>query len=239
VSLAPKIKWNKKPTQVQSTMTRYTDRALFALGDAVQNVSDYSAKWIVDAKIKSNSRTGTLWHDLVNKERGNTVGARVETGELLRSVGSTPASEVDRGFYESQFGIRLPEAGGRKYFMEQDQGFDLELYNGETKWVPGMETFKSVLPVLRKNFRMEMASRGFVLGKMAAGGRSAPRESAGSFSDTSDIQRMSERAMQSRRYEQRLNADAGYQIKQDLFSGAMIEQFGSIDNYLYRFGRND
>ena len=238
MSLAPKIKWNKKPTQVQSTMTRYADRALFALGDAVQITSEKSAQWIIDAKIKSGSRTGTLWHDLVNKERGNNPGARIDTGELLRSVGSTSATELDRGFYESQFGIRLPEAGGRKYFMEQDQGFDLELYNGETKWVPGMETFKAVLPALRKTFRTEMSMRGFVLGKMAAGGKSAPRESA-SFSDTSDIQRMTERSIQARRYEQRLNADAGYQIKQDLFSGSMIQQFGSIDKYLYRFGRND
>lgn len=239
MSLAPKIKWNKKPTQVSSTMTRYTDRALFALGDAIQTTSDYSAQWIVDAKIKANSRTGTLWHDLVNKRRGNAPGARVETGELMRSVGSTLAVELDRGFYESQFGIRLPEAGGRKYFMEQDQGFDLELYNGETKWVPGMETFKAVLPVLRKTFRTEMSMRGFVLGKMAAGGKSAPRESAGGFSGGNEAQMMSERSIQIRRYEQRLNADAGYQIKQDLFGGAMTEQFGSIDNYLYRFGRND
>jgi len=219
-------------------MTRYTDRALFALGDAIQSTSQKSATWIVDAKIKANSPTGTLWHDLVNKDRGNNPGARIETGELMRSVGSTPAVELDRGFYESQFGIRLPEAGGRKYFMEQDQGFDLELYSGETKWVPGMETFKAVLPVLRKEFKMEMVSRGFVLGKMAAGGKTAPRESAGSFSDLSDGQKMLERSIEVRRYEGRLKAEAAHEAKRGVVRAAKIADHGSVNAYINSYGRN-
>ena len=238
MSLVPKIKWNKKPTQVSSTMTRYTDRALFALGDAIQSTSQKSATWIVDAKIKANSPTGTLWHDLVNKDRGNNPGARIETGELMRSVGSTPAVELDRGFYESQFGIRLPEAGGRKYFMEQDQGFDLELYNGETKWVPGMETFKAVLPVLRKTFRTEMSMRGFVAGKMAAGGKTAPREPANAFSDLSDGQRLIEQTIARRSAEARTKAESSRNAAAEKLAGSMAKELGSIDKYLYRFGRN-
>ena len=73
MSLVPKIKWNKKPTQVSSTMTRYTDRALFALGDAIQSTSQKSATWIVDAKIKANSLTSakralTNYKKLIKKD---------------------------------------------------------------------------------------------------------------------------------------------------------------------------
>jgi hypothetical protein len=237
VSLTPKIKWNKKPTQVQSTMTRYTDRALFAVGDAIQTSADKSATWIVDAKIKANSPTGTLWHDIVNQERGNNPGARKETGALMRSVGSTSAVELDRGFYEAQFGIRLPEAGGQKYFMEQDEGFELTLYSGETKWVPGMETFKAVLPVLRKTFKTEMSMRGFSSGKMGAGSKSAPREPSNGFSDLSDGQRAIERAIANRGAEARRNADNSRTAAGDKLRNSMTNELGSIDKYLYRFGR--
>lgn len=236
MSLPPKIKWNKNPSQVNSTMTRYTDRALYAIAEALQKTSKDSAQWIVDAKIKRGSRTGTLWHDVTNKERGNEPGARVETGEMMRSVGSTPTMEQGRGLYSSEFGLRLPSAGGRKYFIEQDEGFDLELYSGETKFVPGMNTFAAVLPALRTTLRMELSSRGFKLGKMAGGGRSAARDPGGFSSASSEVDQLINRDIALRRYQAMSKQDAARNIKEATYKGSIIEQFGSFGDYNNRFG---
>jgi hypothetical protein len=161
----PKLDWNVKPRQVEALTKRYTDRATDSIQEVVSDAADFAAQWIKENKIYRGSRTGTLWHDFVNRERGNAEGARIETGAMYNSVGSTSAQYLSDGEYAAEFGIKLPSAGGRKYFMEQDQGFALQLASGKIRQVPGMQTFDSVIVPLRRMFRKEMLRRGFLRGK--------------------------------------------------------------------------
>ena len=238
MSLNPSIKWNKKRTQVNSTMTRFTDRALYDIGVGISIVADKSANWIKDNKIKRNSATGTLWHKYTNEERGNEPGARVDSGALLNSVGSTGGVEVSRGVYESEFGIRLPSAGGRKYFMEQDEGFNLETWSGETKWVPGMQTFDAVKDALKKELRFQMASLGLVRGKSVGGGRTAPAEARGFSGGGDDAQKLIERQIGIRRYQSMGKVDAAREIRESIERGSIIKTYGSTQAFLNRNRRD-
>lgn len=161
----PNFSWNIKPNQVEALTKRYVDNATDAIQDVISDVADFAADWIRENKVNRGSPTGTLWHELTNKRRRNLPGARVDTGEMVNSVGSTPAQYLAEGEYSAEFGLRLPSAGGRKYFLEQDRGFPLELASGEIRQVPGMHTFDAVLQGLRSRLRKEMLRRGFLLGK--------------------------------------------------------------------------
>lgn len=239
----PKFEWNIKPNQVEALTKRYKDRALDSVQDAIEDAADYSAEWIKQNKIHRGSRTGSLWHDLVNTERGNPEGARMDTGALYSSVGNTRAQYLSDGEYSAEFGIRLPRAGGRKYFMEQDQGFELQLASGKIRDVPGMHTFDAVLPVLRGRIRKEMLRRGFLKGKRDVRGerilRNAPYSTfnaawADEYART-DSQRESMMRFEIRAAETRRRQGVAQDARLESYRMSVENLYGSIPNWMGRF----
>lgn len=239
----PNFSWNIKPNQVEALTKRYVDNATGAMQDAISDAADFAADWIKYNKIYRGSRTGTLWHDLVNKERGNPEGARVDTGAMFNSVGSTGAQYLSEGEYSAEFGIKLPSAGGRKYFIEQDEGFPLQLASGEIRQVPGMHTFDAVLTPLSRHFRKEMLRRGFLKGKRDVRGERILRNEPSlgfnkSWSEEfmrteaqRDAMRQYELGAYERRYRRALIQDA----RLEAYRGSVENLFGSIDNWMGRF----
>lgn len=239
----PKFEWNIKPNQVQALTRRYKDNALDAVQDAMSDAADFAADWIKLNKIYQGSRTGTLWHDLTNEERGNQEGARKETGEMYNSVGSTGARYLADGEYSAEFGLRLPSAGGRKYFLEQDQGFPLELASGEVRQVPGMHTFEAVLTPMTRYFRKEMLRRGFLRGGRDTKGerilRNAEFESFDAAWSGQNLKNENQRQAMRQNQINRFEAQA----RQDAIRGAQIESYrasqealyGSIPNWMKAF----
>lgn len=239
----PKFEWNIKPNQVQALTRRYKDNALGAVQDAMSDAADFAADWIKLNKIYQGSRTGTLWHDLTNKERGNQEGARKETGEMYNSVGSTGARYLADGEYSAEFGLRLPSAGGRKYFLEQDQGFPLQLASGEIRQVPGMNTYEAVLTPMTRRFRKEMLRRGFLKGGRDTRGERILRNAefegfntawAGEFARTEN-QREAMRRFELRSFEARYRRDAIQNARIESYRGSVESLFGSIPNFMNRF----
>ena len=242
---APKFKWNVKPNQVEALTRRYKDRALDSVQEVIEDVADWAANDIRQLKIYSGSPTGTRWHDFINDERGNQDGARKDTGEMFNSVGSTPARYLAEGEYDAEFGLKLPSAGGRKYFLEQDQGFPLQLASGEVRQVPGMHTFDFILPALKRKMNKQMLRRGFLRGKRDTRGErvlsDAPKmgfESAWSqeFSNSrTPDQVIAGQKRQIRFYEQQIRRDAIRRANIDSYRSSKENIFGSITNQIDRY----
>jgi len=130
-----------------------------------------------------DSPTGTNWHKGINKERGNPIGARYETGTMWGSVASTRGRIVQnkdrrrRGSVQASFGwpatqsgdiadapttpmFRSPDGPGwredPKYFKMQEFGFDLE-----GRKVPGMQAQEHGLKVAMIKIQEEVRKRGY------------------------------------------------------------------------------
>jgi len=242
VSLAPSFKWNVN----RKSIRRITDIYLKKNTDAIQNViegtASYSADWIRDFKVLQNSRTGTLWHDYINEERGNAEGARVDTGLMANSVGYTRAQYQSEGEYIAEFGLLLPSAGGRKYFLEQDEGFQLELANGKVRDVPGMQTYESVEPQLKKRMSKEMLRHGFLRGGRDSRGMRILQNSEREGFNTawsseyapSEAQITAAREMQQRGAQARIVRDAYMASRTESYRTSGRITFGSANSALNR-----
>lgn len=166
MSLAPKFKWNVNNPALDRLTKGYINRNLDNILEVVAEVSNKTAHYMKANYILRDSRTGSVWHDIVNEYRGNLPGARVDSGRMRDSVGSTTSMDIGSGVIEGQYGLRMPGAGGQEYFLEQEYGFDLTLNNGNIRQVPGMHTYDRTLKDMKFMLRRGMLSKGFLTGKV-------------------------------------------------------------------------
>jgi hypothetical protein len=130
-----------------------------------------------------DSPTNRPWHKAINKERGNTPGARYETGTMYESVKAGKSKIVEskdrrrRGSVQGSFGwpatadgdiadapmspiVRNPDGPGwredPKYFRMQEFGFKLEDHR-----VPGMNSQVEGLKAAMIKIQSEMRKRGY------------------------------------------------------------------------------
>ena len=144
----------------------YTDTNLDNIHEGIAEVAQKTAYDMKVGYILQNSRTGSVWHDMINEYRGNARGARVDSGRMINSVGSMSSMDIPSGTIEAEYGLRMPGAGGQEYFLEQEYGFDLELGSGQIREVPGMETYERTKKNMKSALRKAMLSRGFLTGKV-------------------------------------------------------------------------
>ncbi len=155
------VKWNANPATVRRLTDSYLKQNMTNLRDNITFFSDVAADYIEKEAILKGSPTGTMWHRMANRNRGNEYGARFETGQMARNVGFFPADDMQDGYSESEFGLFT---GGESYFMRQEYGFDLQVKNGVRK-VPGMYSAARAIKFTRPIFRKKMLSTGFLSGK--------------------------------------------------------------------------
>jgi hypothetical protein len=155
------VKWNASPATVRRITNSYIKQNMNNIRDNITFFSEVAAEYIEKEAILRGSPTGTMWHRMVNKERGNEYGARYETGQMAKNVGFLPADEMQDGYSESEFGLFT---GGDEYFMRQEYGFELQVKNGVRK-VPGMYSASRAIKFTRPVFRKKMLASGFLRGK--------------------------------------------------------------------------
>lgn len=175
----PKLKWNANDSVINRLTKSYLKRSISDIKDAVERGAMAGANATVDYKIlgivgsKQGSSTGTLWHLDVNtnkrpKPRG--YGARVDTGNMMRSVGYSKAS--GKVLLSSTYGLPL---NGPEYFFEQEYGFDRVRFSGELTGdrVPGMadEHYghqENIDKQIKRAMNKSMTARGFFPSRAAA-----------------------------------------------------------------------
>lgn len=161
------VKWNVNQASVKRLTDGYVKKNLANINNNLTDFSDKAAEFIVKESILKGSSTGTMWHRMANKNRGNEFGARYETGQMASNVGFLPSEMVGEGEMASEFGLFT---GGEDYFMRQEFGFDLQLKNGIRK-VKGMFSAQKAMKLTRPLFRKKMLSTGFLVGKTDARGQ--------------------------------------------------------------------
>lgn len=162
------VKWNANQAVVQRLTDSYLKKNLANINDNLTYFSNRAAEFIVKESILKDSPTGTMWHSMVNKQRGNEFGARYETGQMAKNVGFLPSETVGEGQMVSEFGLFT---GGEDYFMRQEFGFDLQMKNGIRK-VKGMFSAQKAMRLTKPLFRRQMLGTGFLRGKTDTRGRS-------------------------------------------------------------------
>lgn len=186
MSLAPRIKWNVNEASIARIAKSYKNRSLKDVKEAIGFAAKAGAKGTLDFKIVGTptgaaTPTGSAWHYFANLVRGNNYGARVDTGRMASSVGSSEA-RGSRGVYGATYGLPLD---GPKYFFQQEEGFTFETWSGRRRKVPGMadkryKAQQKIDKAISSELRKRMVSRGFlstaskgrderILAKMEAG----------------------------------------------------------------------
>lgn len=186
MSLAPKIKWNVNEASIARIAKAYKNRSLKDVKEAIGFAAKAGAKGTLDYKIVGTATgvatpTGSAWHYFANLARGNNFGARVDTGRMAESVGSSEPRGT-KGLYGATYGLPVD---GPKYFFQQEHGFTFETWSGRRRKVPGMadkryKAQQKIDKAISTELRKRMVSRGFlstaskgrdarVLGRMDAG----------------------------------------------------------------------
>lgn len=91
----------KRNTRIEEQLLREEEKIRRLLGRAARIGAIYTRK-----KILGGSPTGTQWHVIANRRRGNDYGARRETGKMLDSVSfSRPKWNPQTKRYIATFGF--------------------------------------------------------------------------------------------------------------------------------------
>lgn len=165
MSLAPKFKWNANEKSIERIKESYLKRSLGDVQDALSHAATWGAKATLDHKIMSGTPTGSAWHYFANVRRGNAFGARVDTGEMASSVGSSKAESYGSKFMAT-YGLPLD---GPDYFFKQEYGFKFQTWAGQTREVPGMADSRygaqgKIDTQIRRALSKSMVARGFLRG---------------------------------------------------------------------------
>lgn len=170
MSLAPRIKWNVNEASIARIAKAYKNRSLKDVKEAIGFAAKAGEKGTLDFKVvgtsktdeRSGTPTGSTWHRFANYVRGNNMGARVDSGRMAASVGSSNP-RGSKGLYNATYGLPL---NGPKYFFQQENGFTFETWSGRSRKVPGMSdkrygAQKKIDDAIKKELRKKMVSRGF------------------------------------------------------------------------------
>lgn len=166
--ISAKAKWNVNEASIKRLTDRYVKKNLGNIERAVDWYAHNAAYYIEEFKVLSGSSTGTAWHRNINAQRGNKGGARVETGYMARSIGYDSYSFNSDNEIGAEFGLRMPQAGGERYFLQQEKGFTIDTKMGPHK-VVGMHSAEAAHKWMRPRFRKQMLSMGFLYGKDVRG----------------------------------------------------------------------
>ena len=246
MSLAPKFKWNVNEPTLDRLTKAYINRNLDNILEIVADVADKTAYDMKVMYILQGSRTGSVWHDMINEYRGNSRGARVDSGRMLNSVGSTASIDVGSGVIEGQYGLRMPGAGGMKYFLEQEYGFDLTLNNGNVRAVPGMHTYDRTVKMMKSKLRKGMLSKGFlsgtvdtrgakILGQMKFGTSFAEAWSNVFGKEMTVERRDAFNRLADRRYEYYMQKEMAIRARIEIARANMIRAGYNPEQYINRF----
>lgn len=156
--ISAKAKWNVNEASIKRILDRYVDKNLKNIEEIVDWYGRSAAEWIERFAVLSGSPTGTNWHRNKNAERGFAYGARVDSGTMSRMIGFDTFPVNSDGIVGAEFGLLLPEAGGEKYFMDQETGDNLK--SGK-----GMNSAAKAHKAMRPMFRRYMLAKGFLRGK--------------------------------------------------------------------------
>lgn len=164
----PKLKWNANDSVINRLTKSYLKRSISDIKDAVERGAMAGANATVDYKIRGNmgggSPTGTAWHYITNTiVRNQSPGARVETGRMAASVGSSNAT--GKVMLSATYGLPL---NGPDYFFEQEYGFERVRFSGELTGdrVPGMADERyghqeKIDKQIKRTLNKSMTARGF------------------------------------------------------------------------------
>lgn len=164
----PKLKWNANDSVINRLTKSYLKRSINDIKDAVERGAAAGGNATLDYKIRGNlgkgSPTGTVWHYVTNTlVRNQPPGARVDTGRMAASVGSSKAS--GKVMLSATYGLPL---NGPDYFFEQEYGFERVRFTGELTGdrVPGMadEQYghqEKIDKAIKKALNKSMTARGF------------------------------------------------------------------------------
>lgn len=171
----PKLKWNANEAVVNRLTKSYLKRSISDLKEAVERGAAAGANATLDYKIRGNigrgSPTGTVWHYVTNTMvRNQPAGARVDTGRMAASVGSSNAT--GKVMLSATYGLPL---NGPDYFFEQEYGFERVRFSGEMTGdrVPGMadEQYghqENIDKQIKRAMNKSMTARGFFPSRGAA-----------------------------------------------------------------------
>lgn len=162
--ISAKAKWNVNEASINRILNRYVDKNLKTVEQIVDQYGRQAADWIERFAVLSGSPTGTNWHRNKNAQRGFAYGARVDSGTMSRMIGYDTFPINADGIVGAEFGLLLPEAGGEKYFMDQETGTNIK--SGK-----GMNSAARAHKAMKPWFRREMLSRGFLRGAKDARGQ--------------------------------------------------------------------
>jgi hypothetical protein len=155
--ISAKAKWNVNEASIKRILDRYINKNLGNIEQVVDWYGKTAADWIERFAVLSGSPTGTNWHRYKNAERGNQYGARVDSGTMSRMIGFDTFPVNSDGIVGAEFGLLLPEAGGEKYFMDQETGNNIK--SGK-----GMNSAARAHKFMKPLFRREMLAKGFLRG---------------------------------------------------------------------------
>jgi len=157
VSYSPKVNWNINHKGVNRLMRKHADESVRNVADAVTDASRAGAEAVKNEAILKGSPTGSDWHKIVNQQRQNDTGARVDSGNMLSSVNSETAQQVAFGVIQGSYGLPL---NGPEYFMEQEEG-TYEPDYGVKGPTPAMNSYQKSKEQMLARLKHEMARYGF------------------------------------------------------------------------------